>query len=257
MTQLDYLLQTGHWQVLIDSRNHSPEEREAAKEAFVEKCLKPVLEELDELRDILFNDPMLSVLSHVHPISRLRRLLDMFGDGAEYTEELKDLLAKARTDCETIQNRYDANTPYIAGLETRVKAAEQQRDRAVMLHTDMESQYWAEVAKLDVAEKRICSEEAMSAEAQGDQFDAERERDKAIKERDEAQNFQAQAEQQTADLMHAECDEWEQLGKELEDMKTYARHKDGCSYDPSRWNDGPTPCDCGLVEALALPKWNE
>jgi len=43
-------------------------------------------------------------------------------------------------------------------------------------------------------------------------------------------------------------EERDRLGKHL---NKYGQHLEGCSWDPSRWNDGPTPCDCGLHRALA------
>lgn len=121
MTQLDYLLQTGHWQVLTDSYNTSPNDREAARKAFIEKCLTPMIEELKA--SITESEKTVTTLTH------------------EYAE----LVLKR----DAIQDRYDANTPYIAGLETRVKVAEEQRERAVMLHTDMESQYWKKRTECD------------------------------------------------------------------------------------------------------------
>lgn len=48
----------------------------------------------------------------------------------EAMDIMKRKLAETRSALDFLQGRYDANTPYIAGLETRVKAAEQQRDEA-------------------------------------------------------------------------------------------------------------------------------
>lgn len=118
MGQLEYLLQTGHWQVLTSTHHSSPNERDAAKEAFVEKCLKPILEELDELRDILFNHPSLQVISTMHPVARLRRSIEMGDLAAEFAEErdaLKHKLTEARADGE-------------AALEQH-RMVQQQRDR--------------------------------------------------------------------------------------------------------------------------------
>lgn len=48
---------------------------------------------------------------------------------ADEVTTLKHKLTEAQAERDVIQNRYDANTPYITGLETRVKVAEQQRDK--------------------------------------------------------------------------------------------------------------------------------
>jgi len=67
------------------------------------------------------------------------------------------------------------------------------------------------------------------------------------KERDE---LLASCDDHTAHVNEYEeaIEERDRLGKHL---NKYGQHLEGCSWDPSRWNDGPTPCDCGLHRALA------
>ena len=52
-----------------------------------------------------------------------------------------------------------------------------------------------------------------------------------------------------------EFTDYDALQRELaaarEALRRYGAHHCDCSYDPSTWNDGPTPCDCGLDAFLA------
>ncbi len=42
-----------------------------------------------------------------------------------------------------------------------------------------------------------------------------------------------------------------ELAEAREALWRYGAHHGDCSYDPSTWNDGPTPCDCGFDAFLA------
>jgi hypothetical protein len=48
-----------------------------------------------------------------------------------------------------------------------------------------------------------------------------------------------------------------QLAEAREALRRYGAHYGDCSYDPSTWNDGPTPCDCGFDAFLAAAKEGE
>lgn len=86
MKELDALKATGHYQSLAQLDPNTAE-------AFLDRCVGPRLEELEKLRELLFNDPSLSVMSYMHAVPRLCRALEMLGKADELRENFHSVSA--------------------------------------------------------------------------------------------------------------------------------------------------------------------